>query len=85
MAEIMMITIVTKNKITTIMANIVITIIRFFLVNYNPLGLPTVLMSINPNQSFNHYQVNFSFPKNVLEYSVMQSKTVSLMTFLCRS
>ena len=34
-----------------------ITIIRFFLVNYNPLGLPTVLKSINPNQSFNHYQV----------------------------
>ena len=59
-----MITIVTKNKIT-IMTNIVITIIRFFLVNYNPLGLPTVLMSINPNQSFNHYQVNFYSPQNV--------------------
>ena len=76
-----MITIVTKNKIT-IMTNIVITIIRFFLVNYNPLGLPTVLMSINPNQSFNHYQVNFSFSKNVLEYRVIQSKSVCILLVL---
>ena len=30
---------------------------RFFLINYNPLGLPSILKSINPNQSFNHYQV----------------------------